>query len=88
MTVATSPAVNVKQFFDNYGSQIRGTGSDASAFINALQGRNASGERVKGWKVYNSVNPRWGEAIGGGISTMRRDVPTYLSQRKTGQAAR
>jgi hypothetical protein len=51
MTTAASPTENVRQFFDNYGNQIRGTGTDASAFINALQGRNASAESVKGWKV-------------------------------------
>ena len=81
MTTTAFPAENVKQFFDNYGDQIRGTGSDASAFINALQGRDASGARVPGWKVYNTVNPSWPRFIGGGIQQMRRDIPIYTSQR-------
>ncbi len=81
MTRAASPAENVRQFFDNYGSQIRDAGSDSAAFINALQGRHASGEQVKGWKVYNSRNSRWGSIVEGGIHQMRRDIPTYLAQR-------
>ena len=82
MTTAASPTENVQQFFDNYGNQIHGTGSDASAFINALQGRNPSGERVKGWKVYNSVHPvEWHTLVNKGIGEMRQSVPTYLSQR-------
>jgi hypothetical protein len=88
MTVATSPAVNVKQFFDNYGSQIRGTGSDASAFINALQGRNASGERVKGWKEYNTVNSGWEDVVNSGINEMRRAIPIYVQQTQAQQEAR
>ncbi len=67
----------------NYGNQIRGTGSNASAFVNALQGQNASGNRVKGWKAYNSVNPDWKGFIKGGINQMRRDVPIYVFQRKS-----
>ena len=81
MTKAASPAKNAQQFFENYGNQIRGTGSDAAAFINALQGRNASGGQVKGWKVYNSLNPKWGSIVESGIHQMRRDIPTYLAQR-------
>ena len=85
-TTATSPDENVKQFFDNYGNQIRGTGTDTSAFINALQGRNASGERVKGWKVYNIANPHWESLVNDDINTMKKDIPTYLSQKKTEQS--
>jgi hypothetical protein len=81
MTRAASPDQNVQQFFDNYGNQIRGTGSDASAFINALQGRNPSGKRVAGWKVYNSVRPvEWRRLINRGIGEMRQAVPIHLSR--------
>jgi hypothetical protein len=83
MTRAASPAQNVQQLVDSYGDQIRGTGSDAPAFINALQGRNAAGVLVKGWKIYNSVNPVWGRTISAGIDQMRRDVPSYLALRES-----
>jgi hypothetical protein len=82
MTKATSPDENVKQFFHNYGNQIRGTGTDASAFMNGLQGRDAFGEPVKGFKVYNSAHPvEWHDLISGGIGHMRATLPRYLSQR-------
>jgi hypothetical protein len=81
MTTAASPAENVQKFFDNYGNQIRGTGSDIPAFINGLEGREFFGQPVKGWKVYNSANSESSRMIGSGISQMRRDIPTYLSQR-------
>ena len=83
MTRASSPAQNVQQLLDNYGEQIRGTGSDAPAFINALQGRNAAGVPVEGWKIYNSVNPVWGRTISAGIDQMRRDIPSYLALRES-----
>ena len=83
MTTAGSPAENVKQFFDNYGNQIHGTGNNASAFVNGLQGRDASGAPVKGWKVSNRANRDWKGFINGGINEMRRDTPIYLSKRKT-----
>jgi hypothetical protein len=64
MTTATSPEENVKQFFDKYGNQIRGTGTDDSAFLNALQGLDASGKRVPGWKVYNTFDPQgWNNKV-------------------------
>jgi hypothetical protein len=86
MTTAASPTENVRQFFDNYGNQIRGTGTDASAFINAIQGRNASAQSVKGWKVYNRANSQWEGLVHDGINTMRKDIPTYLSQKKAEQS--
>ncbi len=82
MTTAGSPAENVKQFFDNYGNQIRGTGSNAGAFLNGLQGRDPSGAPVKGWKVYNRANPNWKDFINGGINQMRRDTRIYLPKGK------
>jgi len=83
MTTAGSPAENVKQFFDNYGNQIRGAGNNASAFMNALQGRDAPGKRVKGWKVYNSDHPeKWHTLVRDGINEMRQGVSSYLSQRR------
>jgi hypothetical protein len=88
MTTAESPEQNVKQFFENYGNQIRGTGNDESAFMNGLQGVDASGKRVRGWKVYNNANPKWRSFIGGGIDEMRRDIPSYLSERKAGRVGR
>jgi hypothetical protein len=56
MTFASSPAENVGQLFQLYGPQIYGTGSDVDAFLNALQGKNAAGKPVKGWRVYNSAH--------------------------------
>ncbi|MFZ0519724.1 MAG: hypothetical protein WAL95_01795 [Candidatus Acidiferrales bacterium] len=82
MTTAKSPGENVEQFFKNYGDQIRGTGNNASAFINGLQGRDASGKRVEGWKKYNSFNPDWEDFVNRGIRRMRREIPTYLSERR------
>jgi hypothetical protein len=82
MTTATSPGENVKQFFNKYGNQIRDTGNDDSAFLNALQGLDASGKRVKGWKVYNTEYPaKWYALMKRGISEMRRSAPAYLSER-------
>lgn len=43
MTQASSPEENVEQFFDNYGKQIRGAGSNTAAFLNGLQGLDAGG---------------------------------------------
>jgi hypothetical protein len=88
MTTSASPAENAKQFFANYGNQIRGSGGDTSAFLNALQGRDATGTRVKGWKVYNSANPDWSKFVSGGVWEMQRAIPTYLSQRKAGSVER
>lgn len=81
MTTAKSPAQNVHQFFANYGAQIRGTGSNVSAFINALQGRDASGNRVPGWRVYNSDRPTaWELMARKGIHQMQQEVPSYSSE--------
>jgi len=85
MTTASSPTENVKEFFDNWGGQIRGSGSNVKVFLNGLEGQNAKGERVKGWKVYNSRHPGyWRSLIEKGIGQMRRDIPIYLLQRKAG----
>jgi hypothetical protein len=78
--VPALPKENVRIFFDSYGKQIRGTGSNASAFVNGLQGINAKGERVKEWRVYNSEHDHdFRVEMGNGIWEMRRDVPIYLS---------
>jgi hypothetical protein len=83
MPTVSSPEEDVKLFFHNYGSQIRGTGSDADAFINALQGHDSSGKRVAGWRRYNNEDPdREGNLIRSGISQMKSDVPVYLEQRR------
>ncbi len=81
MTYAGSPEENVQQWFDTWGEQVRGTGSNTSAFLNGLQGRNPSGELVSGWRVYNIQNPQWRAFITSGINQMRRDIPLYLQQR-------
>lgn len=83
MTTAASPDENVRQFFDSWGDQIRGVGSDTSAFINGLEGRDASGKQVRGRKVYNSVNRNWPNVVRDGISQMKRSVPVYMSQRNS-----
>ena len=78
MTTAASPTQNVNQFFTNYGSQVQGAGSNVKVFLNGLQGRNPLGQSVKGWKVFNSVNPvRWRQMATGGINQMQREVPIY-----------
>ena len=41
---------------------------------------------MRGWKVYNIVNPRWENLVNDGINTMRKDIPTYLSQKKAEQS--
>jgi len=79
MTKASSPLDNVTKFFSMWGTQIYGVGSDSDAFLNALHGRDASGDPVKGWKNYNSENPKWDDFILGGIRQMQRDVPLYLN---------
>lgn len=82
MTHSASPEENARQLFDLYGPQMQGVGDDATAFINAMQGRNAKGQAVPGWRVYNSKNAAAWEAMAkNGISQMQRDLPLYLSTR-------
>jgi hypothetical protein len=81
MTTAASPDEDVAKFFAGYGEQIRGVGSDTSAFINGLEGRDGSGKLVKGRKVYNSNNPDWPADARNGINQMKRSVPAYISLR-------
>jgi hypothetical protein len=86
MTTATSPAQNVSQFFQSWGNQIRGTGSDTEAFLNGLQGLDASGQRVPGWKVYNTDKSEdWRAMMSDGVKQMKRAVPAYLSERSKGR---
>lgn len=67
---------------DLYGPQMQGVGDDAAAFTNAMQVRNAKGQPVPGWRVYNSKNAAVWEAMAkNGISQMQRDLPIYLSAR-------
>jgi hypothetical protein len=88
MTFASSPEENVRQLFRLYGQQIYGTGSDVDAFLNALQGKNADGKPVKGWRIYNSDRtgglPAGAAFLAGarnGIKQMQRVVPLYLQER-------
>jgi hypothetical protein len=83
MTTAASPDENVRQFFDKYGDQIRGSGSNTSAFINGLEGRDASGRPANDRKVCNSVNPDWPADVRNGVGQMKRSVPVYVSQRNS-----
>jgi hypothetical protein len=83
MTRASSPADNVRQFFDNWGSQVRGSGINVQEFVNALQGQDLAGLRVKGWKVYNTENfDKWKRGVTDGIRLMQRDIRIYNSQSK------
>ena len=69
-------------FFDNYGRQIRGTGSDIEVFVNALQGQDRQGRRVAGWRHYNSDAPKAEcDMLLHGIQQMQRDLSAYLVQR-------
>ena len=82
MTTALSPSDDVAKFFANYGSQIYGTGDNAAAFVNALEGENSAGAPVTGWKIYNSDRPTsWRELILQGIHQMQSEVPIYLQRR-------
>jgi len=82
MTTATSPEDNVHQFFGNFGSRIRGVGSDPDAFIDALQARDAKGNPIKGVNPYNSDKPvEWEKMARDGIGQMKRDLPVYLPMR-------
>ena len=80
---ARSPEENVRQFFDLYGNQIRGAGSDTDRFLNGLQGLDAAGRPVQGWRRYNSKDPLgWTRLRHGEIRTMQRETPLYLGLRK------
>ena len=78
MTQAASPTQDVQKLFDGYGKQMSGSGSDVSRFINALEGQNAAGQKVPGWKTYNSAHPKeWRDMVKGGIQQMQRDLRNY-----------
>ncbi len=81
MTRARSPEENVKQFFDSYGDQIRGAGTDVHRFLNGLEGLDAAGRPVPGWKRYNSADPKWMDRRRGEIATIQRELPIYTSLR-------
>jgi len=36
--------------------------------------------------VYNIANPHWESLVNDDINTMKKDIPTYLSQKKTEQS--
>ncbi|HVJ52587.1 MAG TPA: hypothetical protein VM689_09010 [Aliidongia sp.] len=83
MTYASSPAENVRHFFAIYGAQIYGVGSDADAFLKALEGQDVTGAPVKAWRTYNSeFAEQWLKMVRDGIHQMRRDVPLYQALRK------
>jgi hypothetical protein len=78
MTKAASPTQNVNQFFSNYGNQVRGAGGNAQVFLNGLQGKNSSGQPVKGWRVFNTEHAAtWWPMAVSGIRQMQRDIPNY-----------
>jgi hypothetical protein len=50
--------------------------------MNALEGVDATGRRVKGWKVYNTVKaPASHTLVSGGITEMKRAVPLYEEEK-------
>ena len=81
MTRALSPANNAQQFFDRYGDQIRGAGSDVNRFLNGLEGLDAAGRPVPGWKRYNSADPDWVKKRQREISMIQRELPGYAAAR-------
>jgi hypothetical protein len=82
MTHAASPEENARVLFDLYGRQMYGVGDDVDAFINAMQGRNAKGQPVPGWRTYNSKHAqKWENMARSGIDQMKRDLPAYLPSR-------
>jgi hypothetical protein len=73
---------NVRRLFREYGPQIWGTGGNGAAFLNALNGKDATGTAVPGWKKYNTANyDNWLKMMQNGIDQMRRSVPLYLRER-------
>jgi hypothetical protein len=77
MTTASSPTENVNQFFTMWGKQIRGSKDNATTFLNGLQGEDATGKKVPGWRRYNPHDEVWRTARLQGIDQMSRDVPLY-----------
>ncbi|MGH6956017.1 MAG: hypothetical protein ACREEW_05065 [Caulobacteraceae bacterium] len=75
MTRASSPAQNVKERFDLYGNQVRGVGDNEDAFVNGLLGMNPRGERVPGWRIYNTDSRAgWIGLIREGVRQMSSDL--------------
>ena len=82
MTTAKDPTQNANGWFANWGQQVQGVGSNVPAFLNGLEGMNAEGQRVKGWKVYNSVKggAPWRIMAASGIRQMLMEIPIYLKK--------
>ena len=81
MTHAGSPEENVKKLFDTFGSQIYGAGDNLQTFTNGLEGLDASGKPVQGWRKYNSEHAEsWRAMVGRGFQQMQRDMPLYGPQ--------
>jgi RHS repeat-associated protein len=78
-TKATDPTDNANGWFKNWGKQVQGVGSNVGTFLNGLQGTDAAGRPVKGWKTYNSKYPAtWHTMAVNGIASMLRELPIYL----------
>jgi hypothetical protein len=88
MVHATSPADNVKTWFDTFGQRVYGVGDDLQAFTNALQARDANGNPVPGRHPYNTDRAStWPDMVRRGVREMQRDMPLYAPQAAR-QAAR
>lgn len=74
MPTVSSPDEDVRLFLHSYGLQIRETGSDADACINALQGQDKLGKRGAGWRRYNS------EDSGGEQKLIRSGIPRGVKE--------
>lgn len=68
---------DVQRFFDLYGRQIQGVGSDEGAFCNALQGADPSGRPVPGWRRYNSINGQYCDSLHKNIRSMQHALDTW-----------
>jgi hypothetical protein len=80
MTTASSPTEDARKFFSLYGKQIRGTGDNVGAFVNALLAKDPAGKPVPEWRIFNSKDPAgWEKAVRDNIADMQRDVPRYLN---------
>lgn len=77
MTTASGPDENAREFFQGYGPQIQGSGSDVDRFVNGLLGRDPSGAVVRGWKQYNK-NKGYDLGLKSWISRMQRETPRFL----------
>jgi hypothetical protein len=78
---------DVGKFFDLYGSQIRGVGSNEGAFCNAIQGLDATGHPVRGQHRYNAQRANYCDALHPSIESMRRALPVWQALQTSSESS-